>query len=165
MHKQGTKWVTSDSQFRHWDDLGISKDRQKDTYIAIANEPYRSDVRHVVFTLPGQEKMDSDGRSDLTGQPEKDKWKTKFDEEKTRVSAIDESHGGVKSLPYKIMMLETESGHPLRSLDDTFVAMAYDHRYNYDVTGPGAKEDRIRNAFLRWLKSKFYESKIETILI
>ena len=161
-HKPGKKWVTSAPQFQHWDNAGVPKERQKGTYIAITKEPKRRDVRHVVFTLSGQQRLRRNSTL-ITGQGVV--WRDAFECNPSRSSMIDILHRGFSSLPYKIMMADRGDGNPLRSLDDTFVAMAYDHQYNFDTTGAGAKQDRIRDAFLSWLKSKFFSSKIQTVFI
>jgi hypothetical protein len=103
-HKPQKKWVISDSQFQHWDNVGVSKARQKRTYIAIANQPHRRDVRHVVFTLSGQQYTPVLGIGEhstrLTGQ--KMSWWKEFEDDSSVASIIDTDIDET-ALPYQIM--------------------------------------------------------------
>jgi hypothetical protein len=43
------------------------------------------------------------------------------------------------------------------------VAMAYDHQYNWETVK--GQRTKVKNAFLRWLQSKFDADKIETVFL
>lgn len=141
------------AEFHWWEDFGVSNDKQKRTYIARAWDPGYANVRHLVFLAAGQQNdvFDDDSPSLITGQL--NGYKNGFG----RTTGTKEVALHQSSLARRL----AEELHV--ELDETYIGLAFDARFNYDFTS--ANKAEIENAYYSWLSDRFQAAQLESVYL
>lgn len=152
--------ATTPNKFKAWNDAGVSTEGQRNTYLAIVNQPPKDQVRKVVFISSGQQ-TDEGGEGKgkfgkgypnvLTGQPNDYK---------------DNCMNATKSCTRTIdarSVLGRLRGDGKFSDSDTLFIAAFDMRFGY--FRPQAEKQKRENAYWNFLTSKFDPKKVELIVL
>ncbi|MCB1318739.1 MAG: hypothetical protein KDK34_00715, partial [Leptospiraceae bacterium] len=142
---------TTPSKFRYWEEEGVGRGHQRDTYIATISQPSRSNVENLVFFAAGQQPPGNGVPNSLTGQD--DKYKKNCE---GRTASCNRSIDG-RSLTRQVMA----SG--MFPMNRTFMAVAFDTQFNH-LRSSDEKADMER-AYLRWLLDKAYSSNVKRIYL
>ncbi len=155
------------SEYIWWDLEGVPSSIQKNTLLARFNEPPKNNVKHLVLLAAGQQFYpflgDGNQSSNLiTGQTRTDEFKKT---DKSRILDVD-----VNSIAHRLFEErdvdfnnETIEDVAPYNLEDTFVGLAFDARFNFGFSKDN--KDAIVRAYYHWLMSKVDVNNLESIYL
>ncbi len=151
------RWHTP-AEYSAWTAAGVPEGKRKDTYISrLTPWVTKSQTRFLVFSAAGQQPPGNGVDNGVTGQ-----WagyKSAF--EKTTGARWVEMDNN--SMMRKAMEAKTTAGNKLFDVNETFMASAYDTKFN-QLVGEDKKK-RMENAYFNWLKSKADPAKLKLIYL